>query len=260
MKISILILVWNVYCVIKEITETTMIAKPKKTRVLSLSIIQNAIEAIEETGEIDDQVKSNVEKYNLGMILDYYDDTVEELKYYYQKRKADLVKINELYITRERLYRILNPTIYLNAYKEKRASDALYINANVGFIDEKGKVKNVVVFMGKADETNLEKLKKKIEKDSKFIEDAKKKVIEKLVSKVNIPSNDDLRRNWNKRHLKKDAKPEFNKMSEILLDKMKKLVEKVGSQNEIAQQDQKKSEALILIKQFLKSLEGKDIK
>jgi hypothetical protein len=74
----------------------------------------------------------------------------------------------------------------LNAYKEKRANDALYINANVGFIDENGKVKNVVVFMGKSEETNLEVLKKKIENDLSYIDSVKAKVIEKLLSKVNL--------------------------------------------------------------------------
>ena len=74
----------------------------------------------------------------------------------------------------------------MNAYKEKRANDALYINANVGFIDENGKVKNVVVFMGKSEETNLDVLKKKIENDLSYIDSVKAKVIEKLLSKVNL--------------------------------------------------------------------------
>ena len=102
---------------------------------------------------------------------------MKELKYVAEKRNSDLERINKLYITRERIYRILNPTIYLNAYTEKRANDAIYINANVGFIDEKGKVKNVVVFMGKSIETNMDVLRNKIENDHQFIESAKKKVL-----------------------------------------------------------------------------------
>ena len=163
-----------------------MISKPKKTRVLSLSIINKAMKAINDVGEIDEQVKDNIFRYNLKKVYEYYNEVVEELNHTFQDNKFELEKINHLYLLRERLYRIINPTIYLNAYKEKRANDALYINANVGFIDENGKVKNVVVFMGKSEETNLEILKKKIENDLSYIDSVKAKVIEKLLSKVNL--------------------------------------------------------------------------
>jgi hypothetical protein len=163
-----------------------MISKPKKTRVLSLSIIDKAMKAINDVGEIDEQVKDNIVLYNLKKVYEYYNEVVEELNHTFQDNKFELEKINHLYLLRERLYRIINPTIYLNAYKEKRANDALYINANVGFIDENGKVKNVVVFMGKSEETNLEVLKKKIENDLSYIDSVKAKVIEKLLSKVNL--------------------------------------------------------------------------
>ena len=163
-----------------------MISKPKKTRVLSLSIIDKAMKAINDVGEIDEQVKDNIVRYNLKKVYEYYNEVVEELNHSFQDNKFELEKINHLYLLRERLYRIINPTIYLNAYKEKRANDALYINANVGFIDENGKVKNVVVFMGKSEETNLEILKKKIENDLSYIDSVKAKVIEKLLSKVNL--------------------------------------------------------------------------
>lgn len=163
-----------------------MISKPKKTRVLSLSIIDKAMKAINDVGEIDEQVKDNIVRYNLNKVYEYYNDVVEELNKTFQDNEFELEKINHLYLLRERLYRIINPTIYLNAYREKRANDALYINANVGFIDENGKVKNVVVFMGKSEETNLEVLKKKIENDLSYIDSVKAKVIEKLLSKVNL--------------------------------------------------------------------------
>jgi hypothetical protein len=163
-----------------------MISKPKKTRVLSLSIIDKAMKAINDVGEIDEKVKNNIVSYNLKKVYEYYNEVVEELNHTFQDNKFELEKINHLYLLRERLYRIINPTIYLNAYKEKRANDALYINANVGFIDEKGKVKNVVVFMGKSEETDLEVLKKKIENDLSYIDSVKAKVIEKLLSKVNL--------------------------------------------------------------------------
>ncbi len=163
-----------------------MISKPKKTRVLSLSIIDKAMKAINDVGEIDEQVKDNIVRYNLKKVYEYYNEVVEELNHTFHDNKFELEKINHLYLLRERLYRIINPTIYLNAYKEKRANDALYINANVGFIDENGKVKNVVVFMGKSEETNLEVLKKKIENDLSYIDSVKAKVIEKLLSKVDL--------------------------------------------------------------------------
>ena len=163
-----------------------MISKPKKTRVLSLSIIDKAMKAINDVGEIDEQVKDNIFRYNLKKVYEYYNEVVEELNHTFHDNKFELEKINHLYLLRERLYRIINPTIYLNAYKEKRANDALYINANVGFIDENGKVKNVVVFMGKSEETNLEVLKKKIENDLSYIDSVKAKVIEKLLSKVDL--------------------------------------------------------------------------
>jgi len=37
-----------------------MISKPKKTRVLSLSIIEKAIDAIKDVAELDQQVYQNV--------------------------------------------------------------------------------------------------------------------------------------------------------------------------------------------------------
>jgi len=190
-----------------------MISKPKKTRVLSLSIIDKAMKAINDVGEIDEQVKDNIFRYNLKKVYEYYNEVVEELNHTFQDNKFELEKINHLYLLRERLYRIINPTIYLNAYKEKRANDALYINANVGFIDENGKVKNVVVFMGKSEETNLEVLKKKIENDLSYIDSVKAKVIEKLLSKVNL---DDMTIKNSKITRKKNEEILFNNEHRLL--------------------------------------------
>ena len=205
-----------------------MISKPKKTRVLSLSIIEKAIDAIKDVAELDQQVYQNVSTYDLGNVLCYYEEIVKELKYVAEKRNSDLERINKLYITRERIYRILNPTIYLNAYTEKRANDAIYINANVGFIDEKGKVKNVVVFMGKSLETNMDVLKNKIENDHQFIESAKKKVIEKLLTKVDIPDINSDAQNTRRVH-RLDAIPEFNKTTEAIVKIMRKRYDKLKS-------------------------------
>jgi len=205
-----------------------MISKPKKTRVLSLSIIEKAIDAIKDVAELDQQVYQNVSTYDLGNVLCYYEEIVKELKYVAEKRNSDLERINKLYITRERIYRILNPTIYLNAYTEKRANDAIYINANVGFIDEKGKVKNVVVFMGKSIETNMYVLRNKIENDHQFIESAKKKVIEKLLTKVDIPDINSDAQNTRRVH-RLDAIPEFNKTTEAIVKIMRKRYDKLKS-------------------------------
>ena len=201
-----------------------MIAKPKKSRILSLTIIEKAIAAIEDKPEIDGQVSGNVATFNLYDLKGYYNQIQDELDYLFTKRKADLVKINRLYITRERIYRILNPTIYLNAYTEKRANDAIYINANVGFIDEKGKVKNVVVFMGKSEETDLEKLKIKIESDRDFIHNAKRKVIEKLLTKIKIPEYN-FQMEDNRRTRRMDAVPELNWFAEMAMEDMEMYLE-----------------------------------
>jgi len=227
-----------------------MIAKPKKSRVLSLSIIDKAIEAIKDVAEIDFQVYDNVSKYDLGSVLSYYEEVVRELNYVAEKHKTDLERINKLYITRERIYRILNPTIYLNAYTEKRANDAIYINANVGFIDERGKIKNVVVFMGKSDETNIDVLKEKIENDHQFIESAKKKVIDKLLTKVEIPVINSDAQNTRRVH-KLDSVPEFNKETERVVKKMKERYEKLLANNENIQ----KNETDVLIIAFIQALE-----
>ena len=227
-----------------------MIAKPKKSRVLSLSIIDKAIEAIKDVAEIDIQVYDNVSKYDLGKVLSYYEEVVRELNYVAEKHKTDLERINKLYITRERIYRILNPTIYLNAYTEKRANDAIYINANVGFIDERGKVKNVVVFMGKSDETNIDVLKEKIENDHQFIESAKKKVIDKLLTKVEIPVINSDAQNTRRVH-KLDSIPEFNKETEKVVNKMRARYQKLQAKNENIQ----KNETDVLIIAFIQALE-----
>lgn len=225
-----------------------MINKEKKTRILSVSIVEKAISAIETKPEIDSEILNNVKKYGLTGLLEVFKETVDELAYQFDRNKVDLVKINDLFITRERLYRILKPTIYLNAYKEKRANDAIYINANVGFIDEKGKVKNVVVFMGKSEETNLDKLQKKIESDIEFIDEAKKKVIEKLISKIKIEPVAKEREN-KRRNYKLDVVPEMSTHAEIALKQMSQFVARVDK-------GEKKSlqEAVVFMKQVLKHL------
>ena len=91
-----------------------------------------------------------------------------------------------------------------------------------------GKVKNVVVFMGKSLETNMDVLRNKIENDHQFIESAKKKVIEKLLTKVDIPDINSEAQNIRRYH-RLDAIPEFNKTTESIVKIMRKRYDKLKS-------------------------------
>jgi hypothetical protein len=124
--------------------------------------------------------------------------------------------MSDLYILSERLLRIVDPKIYLNAYIDTRSSEAVYINANVGFINNKGKVENVVVFMGKDPSGDLEKAKERIANDIEFNDLAKRKVIERLMSKIEIP---------------------LRKINEEILDKRLKLVFSNEDNNVIKKMD-----------------------
>lgn len=194
----------------------TMINENKRTRVLSLSIIQKAIEALEKVALDHTMLSDNAVKYGTQNLVDHYKDTVESLLYLFQKEKKNLQRMSDLYILSERLLRIVDPKIYLNAYIDKRSSEAVYINANVGFINSKGKVENVVVFMGKDPSGDLEKAKARIANDIEFNDLAKRKVIERLMSKIEIP---------------------LRKINEEILDKQLKLVFSNEDNNVIKQMD-----------------------
>lgn len=230
--------------------------KVKKTRILSLSIIEKAIQAIEDTPDDMRDLLDVAIKYQRVDLFHYYKDVVEELKYLFERRKSDFIKINQLFITRERLHRVLNPTIYLNAYKEKRANDALYINANVGFIDEKGKVKNVVVFMGKSEITDLNLLKEKIESDTKFIEEAKNQVFKKLADKIQIPEFD-IQENDARRQYHLDVVPEFNKQQQRIMKTLRKAVNNLDKHKEAKDEEREKKSiesVILLTRSLLKAL------
>lgn len=164
-----------------------MAKETKRTRVLSLSIIQKAIDALDKVALDHTMLSDNAVKYGTKKLVDHYKDTVESLLYLFQKEKNNLQRMSDLYILSERLLRVVDPKIYLNAYIDKRSSEAVYINANVGFINSKGKVENVVVFMGKDPSGDLEKAKARIANDIEFNELAKRKVIERLMTKIEIP-------------------------------------------------------------------------
>lgn len=188
----------------------------KRTRVLTLSIIQKAIDALEKVVLDHTMLSDNAAKYGTRKLVDHYKDSVESLLYLFQKEKTNLKRMSELYILSERLLRIIDPKIYLNAYIDKRSNEAVYVNANCGFINSKGKVENVVVFMGKEPSGNLDIAKEKIANDFEFNELAKKKVIERLMSKIDIP---------------------LRKINEEILDTHLKLVFGVEDNNVIKQMD-----------------------
>ena len=152
-----------------------------KNRTLTFSIFENIEKEIFKNQPIDlTEIKKLdlLTEYKLFNISDYH------LKLAFSEIKNKLNFMGEQYLRREKFYRLLNPIIYLNAYKEKRANDAIYVNANVGILGDNGKIKNMVVFLGKMDETNLEVAKEKCKTDTVFIEMAKRKVIEKIKNKI----------------------------------------------------------------------------
>ena len=165
------------------LTETQLknIVKEEKNRTLTFSIFQNIEKEIFKNQPVDlTEIKKLdlLKEYQLFNISDYH------LKLAFSEIKNKLNFMGEEYLRREKFYRILNPIIYLNAYKEKRANDAIYVNANVGILGDNGKIKNMVVFLGKMEETNLDVAKEKCKTDTVFIEMAKRKVIEKIKKKI----------------------------------------------------------------------------
>ena len=165
------------------LTETQLknIVKEEKNRTLTFSIFQNIEKEIFKNQPVDlTEIKKLdlLKEYQLFNISDYH------LKLAFSEIKNKLNFMGEEYLRREKFYRILNPIIYLNVYKEKRANDAIYVNANVGILGDNGKIKNMVVFLGKMEETNLDVAKEKCKTDTVFIEMAKRKVIEKIKKKI----------------------------------------------------------------------------
>jgi hypothetical protein len=102
----------------------------------------------------------------------------------YEKNKAALSRMSELYVHSERLRRVITPKVYVNAYLEKRNFSHVYINANCGFVNQAGKVENVMAFMGKSTETDVQKAQAKIDADKQLQLQAKRAIIEKLIKKL----------------------------------------------------------------------------
>ncbi len=90
-----------------------MAKETKRTRVLSLSIIQKAIDALEKVALDHTMLSDNAVKYGTRKLVDHYKDSVESLLFLFQKEKTNLKRMSELYILSERLLRIIDPKIYL---------------------------------------------------------------------------------------------------------------------------------------------------
>ena len=156
-----------------------------KGKVVALNIVQKAMLAIENVvpaKQVAPGVDTNIAGQN--ELLQQYEQTVAELNELYEKNKAALSRMSELYVHSERLRRVISPKIYINAYLEKRNFSHVYINANCGFVNQKGKVENVVAFMGKSTETEVEKAQAKIDADRQLVFQAKKTIVEKLIKKL----------------------------------------------------------------------------
>jgi hypothetical protein len=157
-----------------------------KGKVVTLNIVQKAMNAI--AGVVPAaQVKAEIDFNIPGQtaLFGQYERTVAELDELYQQYFDVLTRMSELYVHSERLRRVVTPKVYVNAYLEKRNFSHVYINANCGYVNQKGKVENVVAFMGKSTETDVQKAQAKIDADKQLQLKAKKAIVEKLIKKLN---------------------------------------------------------------------------
>ena len=156
-----------------------------KGKVVTLNIVQKAMNAIagvfspaQLKTEVDFNIPGQLELFS------QYEQTVTELDELFQKHQAVLSRMSELYVHSERLRRVITPKVYVNAYLEKRNFSHVYINANCGFVNQAGKVENVMAFMGKSTETDVQKAQAKIDADKQLQLQAKRAIIEKLIKKL----------------------------------------------------------------------------
>jgi hypothetical protein len=156
-----------------------------KGKVVTLNIVQKAMKAI---GDVVPAVKVREEiDFNIpsqSVLFEQYEQTVAELNALYKKNHESLTRMSELYVHSERLRRVVAPRVYVNAYLEKRNFSHVYINANCGYVNQKAKVENVVAFMGKSTETDVQKAQAKIDADPQLQLSAKKAIVEKLLKKL----------------------------------------------------------------------------
>jgi len=225
-----------------------------KGKVVTLNIVQKAMNAIagvfspaQLKTEVDFNIPGQLELFS------QYEQTVAELNELYEKNKAALSRMSELYVHSERLRRVITPKVYVNAYLEKRNFSHVYINANCGFVNQAGKVENVMAFMGKSTETDVQKAQAKIDADKQLQLQAKRAIIEKLIKKLTatqleakpIENNQVI-------HISYDlSKNNVFQLMQLFLAKneeMKKTNAQVNEQGELEQ-------AMILMEELLKDVD-----
>jgi hypothetical protein len=225
-----------------------------KGKVVTLNIVQKAMNAIagvfspaQLKTEVDFNIPGQLELFS------QYEQTVAELNELYEKNKAALSRMSELYVHSERLRRVITPKVYVNAYLEKRNFSHVYINANCGFVNQAGKVENVMAFMGKSTETDVQKAQAKIDADKQLQLQAKRAIIEKLIKKLTatqleakpVVNNQVI-------HISYDlSKNNVFQLMQLFLAKnkeMKKTNAQVNEQGELEQ-------AMILIEELLKDVD-----
>jgi hypothetical protein len=225
-----------------------------KGKVVTLNIVQKAMNAIagvfspaQLKTEVDFNIPGQLELFS------QYEQTVAELNELYEKNKAALSRMSELYVHSERLRRVITPKVYVNAYLEKRNFSHVYINANCGFVNQAGKVENVMAFMGKSTETDVQKAQAKIDADKQLQLQAKRAIIEKLIKKLTATEMETKPVEINQViHISYDlSKNNVFQLMQLFLAKnkeMKKTNAQVNEQGELEQ-------AMILIEELLKDVD-----
>lgn len=225
-----------------------------KGKVVTLNIVQKAMNAI--AGVVPAaQVKEDVD-FNIpgqSVLFGQYERTVAELDELYQKYFDVLTRMSELYVHSERLRRVVAPKVYVNAYLEKRNFSHVYINANCGYVNQNGKVENVVAFMGKSTETDVQKAQAKIDADSQLQLQAKKAIVEKLIKKLNATQLESKPVDKNPViHISFDAsKNNVFQLMQLFLAKNKGIRKADSQVNEQSELEQ----AMILMEELLKEVD-----
>ena len=225
-----------------------------KGKVVTLNIVQKAMNAI--AGVFSPaQLKTEVDFNIPGQLalFSQYEQTVAELNELYEKNKAALSRMSELYVHSERLRRVITPKVYVNAYLEKRNFSHVYINANCGFVNQAGKVENVMAFMGKSTETDVQKAQAKIDADKQLQLQAKRAIIEKLIKKLTATQMEAKPVEINQViHISYDlSKNNVFQLMQLFLAKNKEMKKTNAQENEQGELEQ----AMILMEEMLKDVD-----
>jgi hypothetical protein len=129
----------------------------------------------------------------------------------------------------------------------------VYINANCGYVNQNGKVENVVAFMGKSTETDVQKAQAKIDADSQLQLQAKKAIVDKLIKKLNATQLESKPIDKNPViHISFDAsKNNVFQLMQFFLAKNKGIRKADSQVNEQAELEQ----AMILMEELLKEID-----